>query len=300
MIRAPRRRGLTGGTWLGIAIVLVLGAALAARPPEARLADPAAEAARQRSFEQRVSDAAAALDALQAELAPARAAARQGASLIVAGEDPPQPFLEQAAALLNYAAPPADEAVAALRCLEGTAAAVRPGLEVPQVLGGSELSGIAAQLSDAAAAAESFLERRHAAEDTLGRLEAALAALREGEFERARGALDDARASRATLARWRPEPVTLPLWLKTTRDLIRAADAIAAAAQAGDEAAARAAARRYAAAAQEAHRADVSLALTLSETGSGLTATPMRRLADELAAIARARAAMASLLQSDG
>jgi hypothetical protein len=94
--------------------------------------------------------------------------------------------------------------------------------------------------------------------------------------------------------------VTLPLWLETTRDLIRAADAIAAASQAGDEAAARAAARRYAAAAQEAHRADVSLALTLSETGSGLTSTPMRRLADELAAIARARAAMASLLQSDG
>jgi hypothetical protein len=300
MIRAPRWHGLTGGTWLGIAITLVLGAALAARPAEARLADPTAEAARQRGLEQRAAEAAAALDALQAELAPARAAARQGASLIVAGEDPPQPFLEQAAALLNHAAPPADLAVAALRRLDGTAAAVRPELEVPQVLGGSELSGIAGQLSDAAAAAEAFLERRHAAEDTLGRLEAALAALREGEFERARVALDDARVSRVTLARWRPEPVTLPLWLETTRDLIRAADAIAAASQAGDEAAARAAARRYAAAAQEAHRADVSLALTLSETGSGLTSTPMRRLADELAAIARARAAMASLLQSDG
>jgi hypothetical protein len=300
MIRAPRRRGLARSAWLGITAALVLGATLAARPAEASLSDPAAEAARQRGLLQRAADALAALEALETELEPARTAARQGASLVVAGEEPPQPFLEQAAALLTEAGEQADEAVAALRRLEGTAASVRPGLDVPHVLGAGDLSSIAAQLNDAAAEAVPFLERRHAAEDTLERLEAALAALRENEVDRARVALDQARASRATLARWEPEPVTLPLWLSTTRRLIRAADGIAAAAQAGDEQAARAAARRYAAAAEEAHRADVSLALTLSETGSGLTATPMRRLADGLAASARARAAVASLLQSDG
>jgi hypothetical protein len=40
----------------------------------------------------------------------------------------------------------------------------------------------------------------------------------------------------------------------------------------------------------------VSLALTLSETGAGLTSTPLRRLADELAAISEARSFMAPLL----
>jgi hypothetical protein len=97
------------------------------------------------------------------------------------------------------------------------------------------------------------------------------------------------------LAAWEPRPVTLPLWLRTTRQLIGAADDIARAAAEGDADAARRAARRYAAAAEDAHRADVSLALTLSEAGAGLTATPLRRLADQLAAIEDAEAAVAGL-----
>ena len=56
------------------------------------------------------------------------------------------------------------------------------------------------------------------------------------------------------------------------------------------------AARRYAAAAEDARRADVSLALSLSETGASLTATPLQRLARVLAAVEAARAAVASLV----
>jgi hypothetical protein len=185
--------------------------------------------------------------------------------------------------------------VIALERLRGTAASVRPGLSVPPIRGGTELLQIGGQLLEAAAAAEPFLERRLASERTLERLDDALSALRADELTAAAEALDDARDARSTLAAWEPRPVTLPLWLRTTRRLITAAEDIAAAAASGDAAAARAAARRYALAADEAHRADVSLALTLSETGAGLTTTPLRRLADELAAIEDAQALVRSL-----
>jgi hypothetical protein len=243
----------------------------------------------------RAADADAALAALEAELGPARDAARDGASLIVAGETEPQPQLEEAAVLMEAAEPEARAALRALDRLRGTAAAVSPGAVIPALAAPGELAGIAEQLRDAATAAGPFLERRLAAERTLERMADALAALRADDLATADRALDDARRARAVLAAWEPRPVTLPLWLQTTRQLIAAASDIARAAATGDPAAARAAARRYAAAAEEAHRADVSLALTLSETGSGLTATPLRRLADQLAALEDARVAVASL-----
>lgn len=300
MIRAAGGPGLLGGTWAGLVGALALGALLAVRPAEAPHADPALEAARQRALAERAAAAEGALLVLAGELEPSRAAAREGASLVVDGDRPPQPHLEEAAALIAAAGPEADAAVDALERLRGTAASVRPGLDVPRLAGGPELLQVAGQLREAAEASGPFLERRLAAQRTLERLEDALAALRASQVATAEEALDDARRARATLAAWEPQPVTLPLWLQTTRRLIAAADAIAEAALAGDEAAVRAAARRYAAAAEEARRADVSLALTLSEAGAGLTVTPLRRLADELAAVAEARAVVASLLQPDG
>ncbi len=297
MIRADSRWRLGRGTWLGVAAVLLFGAVLAARPAAAGAADPALDAARQRALVDRASAAATALAVLEAELGPAREAARAGASLLVEGERPPQPRLEDAAGLLAASAPEADAVADSLVRLRGTAASVSPGLDVPQVRGATELLQIGGQLLDAAEAAERFFERRMAAERKLARLDAALAALRAEDLEAADRALDDARRARATLATWEPRPVTLPLWLRTTRRLITAADDIAEAAGAGDQTAARIAARRYAAAADEARRADVSLALTLSEAGSGLTAIPLRRLADELAAMEDARAFVQPLLQ---
>jgi len=79
--------------------------------------------------------------------------------------------------------------------------------------------------------------------------------------------------------------------------MIDAALALVDASEAGDEAVARAAADAYASAAEEANKADISLALSLSETGSGLTAVPLQRLAEALAAVTAARAAAASLQQ---
>jgi hypothetical protein len=279
----------------GVAGALLLGLVLALRPAAADAADPGLEAARQRALLERAADADAALAAMEAQLRPARDAARDGASLIVAGEDDPQPSLEEAAAILEAAGPEAGAAAEALARLRGTAAAVRPGAVIPALAAPDDLAGIAGQLRDAATAAGPFLERRRAAERTLERLADALAALEADDLAAAERALDAARQARAMLAAWEPRPVTLPLWLRTTRQLIAAADDIVRAAEEGDPAAARAAGRRYAAAAEEAHRADVSLALTLSETGAGLTATPLRRLADQLAAVEDAKAAVASL-----
>jgi hypothetical protein len=279
----------------GVGGALLLGLVLAARPAAADAADPGLEAARLRAVLERAAEADVALAALEAELAPARDAARDGASLIVAGDDEPQPRLEEAAALLEAAGPEARAAAEALDRLRGTAAAVRPGAVIPALAAPGELAGIAGQLRDAATAAGPFLERRLAAERTLERLADALAALEADDLAAAERALADARRARTTLAAWEPRPVTLPLWLRTTRQLIGAADDIARAAAEGDADAARRAARRYAAAAEDAHRADVSLALTLSEAGAGLTATPLRRLADQLAAIEDAEAAVAGL-----
>ena len=136
------------------------------------------------------------------------------------------------------------------------------------------------------------------ARQTLLHLEDALAALDADDPQAALPALEAARQARGQLAEWDPAPVTLPLWLETTDRMISSAGRLAEATLAGDEAAALQAAREYAAAAEDARRADVSLALSLSETGSGLTATPLRRLAEALGEVERARAVVASLVQS--
>lgn len=286
MIRAAGgRRTPSRGAWLGLGAVLLLGALLAARPASAADADPTREAARQRVLASRAEAAAQALSALEVHLAPARASAREGAARIVDGEVPPTAALLDAAARLEGATASASDAAAAVERLRGTAASVRPALVLPSTPATAELIGIAAQLRDAAGAAEPFIERRWAAEQTLERLATALDALDNDDAEAALRLLASARRSLDELAAWDPAPVTLPLWLETTDRLIRAARGIAEAALAGDAEAARRAGRAYAAAAEEAHRADVSLALSLSETGSGLTATPLRRLAGALATV---------------
>jgi hypothetical protein len=283
------------GAVLGIAAALLLGAVLAARPAEASLADPTLEAARQRELGSRAATAVDFLSALQERLLPAREAARDGSARIVDGDERPTGALLDAAARLEGAADAARDAALAMDRLRGTAASVRPELVVPLTPSPVELMEIAAQLRDAADAAGPFVERRWASERVLERLAAALEALEGDDPQSALGALAAARRSREALAAWDPAPVTLPLWLETTDHLIGAARDIARATLAGDAVAARRAGRAYAAAAEDAHRADVSLGLSLAETGSGLTATPLRRLATALAAIEVARGQVASV-----
>jgi len=290
--RATSRRALA----VGILATLALGALLSARSADPALADPPRQALRLGHLDARARAASGALDDYVATLAAARDAGRRGMALVQAGDEPPAPALEAAASLVEAATPAAEAAESALSALGGVAAATGAGVEIPMVAGAVELRGIAGQLRLAADAAGSFVARRQAAVHTLEHLESALAALDAGDPSAALDALAEARAARSRLAAWDPPPITLPIWLRTTERLIRAAEAVARAVIDGDAAAAERAARRYAAAAEEARRADVSLALTLSEAGDGLTATPMRRLATALAGVEAARGIVASLV----
>jgi hypothetical protein len=285
------------GVAIGVGAALMLGAVLAARPADPAAADPPREAQRQDHLAARARDAAAALDAFAAALAPGRDAARRGAALIQAGDMDPAPTLEEAAMRLESVEEVARTAGFAIEELRGVAASARAGVFVPPVAAPVELRGIAGQLRQAGEAAGTFVERRRAAQRTLLSLEEALAALEADDPDGALAALERARVSRAVLAAWDPSPLTLPLWLETTDRLITAADGIAEAVLAGDAAGAELAAREYAAAADDARRADVSLALTLSEAGASLTSVPLQRLGAVLAGIEQARAVVASLVQ---
>ncbi len=297
MIRAPlRAANASRALALGVAASLVLGTVMAARPAEPGSADPPREALRRHRLDERAREASRTLDGLAAALGAARDAARRGVGLVQSGDEPAEPALEEAAALVEAAIPEAEAAGAALAALQGFASAVGATQVVPPVAGPADLRGIAGQLRDAAAEAGPVVERRRAAAATLQELETALAALEADDPEGALDALASAGVERELLAEWSPPPVTLPLWLRITNRLIRAAEEIARAALKGDAAAARRAADRYAAAADEARRADVSLALTLTEAADGLTATPMRRLGNALADVETARAAVASLM----
>jgi hypothetical protein len=90
----------------------------------------------------------------------------------------------------------------------------------------------------------------------------------------------------------------LPLWLDTTTDLLAAARDLADASIAGDTVALKAASEAYRQAAEGAREADVALALAISETGAGLAATPLQRLAAAAASTEQQAAAVASVLQT--
>ena len=301
MIRAiSSRGGSRAGRMAGVAATVLLGLLLTARPASLAEADPSAEAGRQAVLRDVARSADQRLAELLAQLEAARDPARQGAALVVDGTDPPEPPLRDAATRLEAAGPAADYAAIANRRLVGALESVQPdlaGLLADPLPSAGDLISIAGQLRSAAEASTTFVARRHAAQQTLAGLQDALAALERDDVASALQALDAAERARFELQDWERPPPTLALWLSTTAELIDAARAIADATLAGDPEAARAAADAYAAAAENARRADISLALSLSETGAGLTSTPMRRLADALATTTAARAAVASLLQ---
>jgi len=225
--------------------------------------------------------------------------ARSGAALTVAGDDPPAPPLIAAADRLDGGMQIADAAQSAVGILRGTAAAVDPGLSLPPYgVNRSALVSIGRQLRAAAEAASSFVERRHATDAVLAALSDAVAALDRDQPQAALDSLARATAPLQLVRDWPIPPITLALWLTTATDLLDAVHAMASAALAGDPAAAQAAAAEYAKAADAARRADVSLALALSEGGAAVTATPLRRLADGLADLSALREAVAALLES--
>jgi hypothetical protein len=282
----------------GALAALLLGALLAARPSAAARADPPGEAARGAWLLTTAARADAAFERLQVDLQASVDAARRGAALVVSGEDPPDPALNEAATLLEHALADATAAAAAASVLRGTLACARPdtpAFPVDGVVAG-RLVGIATQLRASAAAAAPFVDRRWATETTLAGLSNALAALDANDPRRALAALDEADAALQHVAAWDEPPPSLGFWLQTTAELLAGARGIADAALAGDPAAAAIAAEAYRVAADKAVDADRALALAMAEAGSAITVVPLRRLADALAELATLRATVGVLV----
>jgi hypothetical protein len=211
----------------------------------------------------------------------------------------PAPELTSAADLLAGSSDEAEAARQALVALEGVAASVEPGAKVPLLsYGGTDLQLIAAQLRTSAAAATLFVDRRHATQAVVEALAAALAALERNDPASALTSLDQADAPLALLQEWENRPPLLRYWMGVSADLIGAARDIATATLDDDPAALASAGRRYADAAERARGADNALALTLSEEGSGVSATPLRRLAALADEASDARAGLPPLLRA--
>ncbi len=230
-----------------------------------------------------MTDAAEAADAalarLAVELDRAREHVRRGTALTVSG-DAPAPELTSAADLLAGASDEADAARRGLLALQGIAAAIQPAVTVPFLsFGGTDLELIAGQLQSSAAAAALFVQRRDATQAVVDALAEALAALERDDPTGALASLEAAGAPLGLLEDWEERPPLLDYWLMISGDLLDAAHDIAIATLNDDPAAVKAAGERYAAAAELARGADNAVALTLSEEGAAISATPLRRLA---------------------
>ncbi|HET7520812.1 MAG TPA: hypothetical protein VFK61_04650 [Candidatus Limnocylindria bacterium] len=282
-----------------MAAALMLGAILAARPASADAADPSRAAERHAVASATAQRAQDRLELLVAEIEAAIDAGRQGSALIIEGDEDPAPSLQQAADAAARGESLAADARAALQELGGMLRSVAPDRSLPGGVSRLALSGVDTQLADAAAAAGSFVERRHAAAETLDALARALDSLDDDDPAAALDELATAREARRVVAAWPEAPPVLPLWLRTTRAMLGAARDIATAALDHDAAAAAEAGRRYRRAADGARQADTALALAISETGGSLASTPLARLADALAKAHEAQAAVASVLQMD-
>ena len=224
------------------------------------------------------------LQDLIAQLQAAIDAARRGASRIQVGEVDPGPAFDEAATAARSAALLAADAAVATAGIDGVLLAVEPERGPLPPGPSSSLSGIADQLATSGAAGASFVQRRLASRATLAALADALEALDGDDPNAALTALDQADASLAEVADWPLPPAVLPLWLDTTGAMIDGARGIAEATIAQDPVAAAEAADAYRLAAEEARRADTALALAIAESGNSLASTPMRRLAEALAA----------------
>lgn len=290
---AGRRRSV-----IVIGLGLAVGIGFGLRSADPASADPPGAAARTRFIADAADAADMALARLDAQLKRARDHARRGTALTVSG-DAPAPELTSAADLLAGASDEADAARRDLQVLDGVAAGIQPTATVPSLsYGGTDLELIAAQLRRSAAAATLFVERRHATQTVVDALGAALADLERDDPSAALASLATADAPLALLQAWEERPPLLRYWLMISADLLDAAGDIARATISDDPTALQAAAERYAKAADAARGADNALALTLSEEGAAISATPLRRLAALADAVDQARSGLAQVRQA--
>jgi hypothetical protein len=278
----------------GLALIGV-GLVFGQRPAVAEQAAPQDVVATHAAYRQRAEAALDALDALEAALDPGREAGRRGSARIVAGEEPPGPPLEEAAASLEAAVDEADALATSLLAVRGSTAADGNGPPTP--VNGQDLRSIAAQLRDSAAAGEEFATMRHRAEEVPMALDAALRAIETGDTAAAAEHLAAARERHEALSAWEPGLVTLPIWLDTTDRMLDAIDELLTAIVAGDADAVRAAGEAVAAVGDQAREADVALSLAISEGGAAIARTPLERLAGVLRRLDETRRQLTAIVQ---
>jgi hypothetical protein len=274
----------------GLGAVVLLGAIFSQRSPDPRIADPANVAAVQAATLGDRDAAARALGALGAALQAALDEGRQGAALTVQTAGQPGPHLTRAGEQIGAAEPMAAAAQAALARLAGDLDIRGTGTVPSLALEAGALSSIGAQLAAGAAAADAFWAMHRSTQATLDAVGAALARLDAKDPVNALRAMDQADASLAKVRAWRGTIDTLPIWVATTAKLASAVRALAEAVRDHDLAAADAAAAEYRAAADEAHRADLALAIAVAEGGGSVSSAPLAAAADALRAVDDARA----------
>lgn len=251
--------------------------------------DPSARIAAERLVVERAQLASDRLATLARALEPALELARRGSARTVTGDEPPEPPLEEAAALVGGLRDEALAAQDAVASLEGArrAAGLAGRLEPPAIA--AALPSIASQLSESAVSAAEFARMRRRTDTLLAAMDGALRAVGAGDHQSAADLVASARRGHGALAAWDIELATLPLWIETTDAMIAAMETMIEASLAGDARAAADAARRYAAAAEDGPTADRALRIALDEGGSAITAAPLSRLAETLRSVEASR-----------
>lgn len=262
---------------------------------------PGPEQASARMIAARGAAAESALAALDDRLASAIDAARAGAARVVSASEPPGDALREAAALLATATDAGDDVRRALGRLDEARLAADPGAApVGAPFEAGELASIGAQIEGSADAADAFAERRRRAESLTERVGSGLAALDAGHLDEARARLTEARADHEAVAAWEVELATLPVWIETTDELLRALDRLVTAVARDDRAAAERAADDFVALEERAAEADRALRIAMGEGGAAVTAAPLGRLAEVASRVEETRSEVASILQAVG
>jgi hypothetical protein len=267
-----------------IALLAVVVGAGAPRPEVAAAANASVAVAADRALD--------AIDRLEAELAPAVDAARTGSARVVAGEEDPAEPLAAAAEMVLAATPTAVEVREALGDLDRSRAALDPGAAPLRAPDGGDLASIAGQLGEAGEAGARFAESRRHAEAVSGALVDALDAAAAGQPDEAHQQLLVALVAVDELRAWEDDAPALSVWIDTVDAMIRAMQRLVDAVRAGDAGAAEAAEAAFAEAAEGGTEADRALRIGLGESGSGVTAVPVGRLADSLEALSELEVAV--------
>ena len=295
-VRPPARRRPRSATVLGTLAIVASGLLFVGRSADPALADPPAEAARTSSLRADGLAASIALERLHLALEPAIAAGRDGTAATVSGDGDPAPAFRSAADRVDAARGEAGVALVSVGRFSGDAAA--EGFTLPDLaVGPADLGAIVGQLRGAAVPASTFASNRRHAEDTVAELASALAALERGDPQAALEAADRADRELAAVRAWKAELVTLPLWTKTTGELLVAVRGGSDALLSDDATALAAARRQFAAAAVEAHRADVALGIAMAEGGSAIADPALRGLAHAIGEVERSADGVASVLR---